>query len=133
MIASLLLCIGVMGLVNAWVFSLRVTQITDDRGIAYNLGRQAVERVKMSGFTNAAEGPSTLYYDGNQVAQGGASTARYSVSTNVVSDAMQSGTAGVAGGVPAPASLRTVTVTVQVISPSQALYATTTYLARAGI
>ena len=133
LIASLLLCIGVMGLVSTWAFSYRVTQLTDDRGIAYNLGRQAIERAKMTGFTNTSEGSATLYYDGDQTLQGSSATARFSVTTNVVSDSMQSGSSGVSGGVPASTALRTVTITVQTVSPVQTLYTTTTYLARAGV
>src|SRR4051794_25092389 len=68
LVASLLLCIGLMGLVNTWAFSFRVTQNTDDRGTAYVLARQAMERVKMAGFNGAAEGTATTYYNANQEA-----------------------------------------------------------------
>lgn len=133
MVASLLLTIGIMALVNMWVFSMRLTIQTDDKAIAYNLGRQAMERVKMAGFTNAAEGTSTTYYNGNQVQQAGAGTARFSVTTSVVSDSVKSGTAGQAGAVPADAALRTVTITVRLVNGGTTQYTTSTYLVRAGI
>lgn len=132
LVASLLLCIGLMGLVNTWAFSFRVTQNTDDRGVAYVLARQAMERVKMSGFTNTAEGTSTAYYTAGQ-ATTTVGSAYFTVTTSVVSDQVQSGTAGVAGATPGPEALRTVTVTVQLSASGQKLFTTSTYLVRAGI
>jgi Tfp pilus assembly protein PilV len=132
LVASLLLCIGLMGLVNTWAFSFRVTQNTDNRGTAYVLARQALERVKMSGFNGTAEGTTTAYYNGNQETAA-AAAAYFTVTTSVVSDSVQSGTAGVAGAVPAPEALRTATVTVKLSSSGLALFTTSTYLVRAGI
>ena len=132
LVATLLLCIGLMGLVNTWAFSFRVTQNTDDRGTAYVLARQAMERVKMSGFSGTAEGTTTAYYTGSQ-ATTTAGSAYYTVTTSVVSDSVQSGTAGAAGAVPAQAALRTVTVTVTLSSSARTLFTTSTYLVRAGI
>jgi Tfp pilus assembly protein PilV len=132
LVASLLLCIGLMGLVNTWAFSFRVTQNTDDRGTAYIVARQALERVKMSGFSSTAEGTATTYYTANQATTTSGS-AYFTVTTSVVSDLVQSGTAGVAGAVPAPEALRTVTVTVQKSSTGAKLFSTSTYLVRAGI
>lgn len=134
LVASLLLCIGLMGLVNTWAFSFRVTQNTDDRGVAYILARQAMERVKMSGFANTAEGTTTAYYTASQATTtSGSSTAYFSVVTSVVSDQMQSGTSGIAGGVPSQQALRTVTVTVNRVPSGQKVFSTSTYLVRAGI
>lgn len=134
LVASLLLSIGLMGLVNTWLFSFRVTQNTDDKGIAYNLARQTIEHVKMTGFSSTGEGAATSYFDGNQVATTSSSSAvRYKVTTSVVSDIIQSGTAGVSGAVPGQEALRTVTVMVQTVSPAQTLFTTKTYLVRAGI
>lgn len=132
MIAGMLLSIGLMAVVGLWEFSFRVTANTDDMGVAYNLGRQAMESVKVSGFTSAAEGSTTAYYDGTQ-ATVSASSARYSVTTNIVSDTVSSGTAGVAGAVPSDTALRTVTITVTLYSTSQTLYQTNTYLAKGGV
>lgn len=133
LIAGLLLSISMMAMVQMWAFAYRVTANTDDKGIAYNLGRQAMETVKMSGFDNAAEGTATAYYNGLQVAQGSSSTARYSVTTSVVSSAVSSGTAGLSGAVPSTTALRTVSITVSLVSGGTALYQTSTYLVKAGI
>ena len=134
MVASLLLVIGIMGLVNTWAFSFRVTRNTDDKGIAYSIARQLVERIKMSGFTSTAEGTTTAYYTPNQAATSSTSTTAYfKVTTSVVSDMIQTGTAGVVGAVPKPEALRTVTVTVQTLSPLTTVHTTRTYLVRAGI
>ena len=134
LVASLLLCIGIMGVVNTWAFSFRVTQNTDDKGIAYSLARQAVERIKMTGFYNTAEGSSVSYYNLNQASVSSSSTSAYfKVTTSVVSDSVQSGTAGVSGAVPANEALRQVTVTVQNNSTGSTVFSTKAYLVRAGI
>jgi len=123
-----------MGVVNTWAFSFRVTQNTDDKGIAYSLARQAVERIKMTGFTNTAEGTTVSYYNLNQAAaSSGTTQAYFKVTTSVVSDLIQSGTAGVSGAVPTNEALRMVTVTVQNASTSTTLFSTKAYLVRAGI
>ncbi len=133
LIGSLLLCIGLMALVNTWYFSFRVTVNTDDYAIAYNVGRFAIERIKASGFSGPAEGTSTTYYDGNENVVSQQSAARFTVTTRVVSDLVKSGAWGQSGAVPADNALRTVTVTVAPASGGPALYTTSTYLARAGI
>ncbi len=134
LIAALLLAIGLMGLINAWVFSFNITTASDDLGVAYNLGRYAMEQVKMNGFYAQPEGTVTTYYDGtqNQVAQTSASN-RYTVTVSVVSDAVKSGTAGQAGAVPADNALRTVNITVKLSGTNTVLFQTGTYLVRAGI
>jgi Tfp pilus assembly protein PilV len=116
LVAGVLLCIGLMALVQAWSFSFRVTAITDDNVIAYNLGRQAMEQAKMDGFNNAVS--SVYYYDGNQGNKSAtlSSVHRFSVTTTV------SGT-----------TLKQVDVTVTLVGTGQALYQTHTYLVRAGI
>lgn len=133
LVAGLLLSIGVMAIVNVWRFSFVVTTRNDEMSVAYILGRRAMENVKIAGFSSAAEGSTTLYYDGlqNQVASS-SSSARYAVTTSVVSDIVKSGTSGVAGAVPANTALRTVTIVVSRVGGGE-LYRTTTYLARAGI
>jgi len=134
LIAALLLAIGLMGLINAWVFSFNITTASDDLGVAYNLGRYAMEQVKMNGFYAQPEGTVTTYYDGteNQVAQTSASN-RYTVTVSVVSDAVKSGTAGQAGAVQADNALRTVNITVKLSATNTVLFQTNTYLVRAGI
>ncbi|MCL5283866.1 MAG: prepilin-type N-terminal cleavage/methylation domain-containing protein [Armatimonadetes bacterium] len=134
MVAAVVMTIGLMGLINLWIFSFQVTTNTDYTGISYNLGRQAVERTKMLGFANAPEGTSTTYYDGDQNQVGsGSGSAVYKVTTSIVSDSVQSGSPGQPGAVPSDTALRTVTVTVTVISTGKVVYQTNTYLARGGI
>lgn len=134
MVAAVIMIIGLMGLINLWIFSYQVTTNTDYAGIAYNLGRQTIERTKMLGFANAPEGTFTTYYDGdqNQVSQTSGS-AVYQVTTSIVSDATQSGSPGQIGAVPASSALRTVTVTVSLVSSGKVVYQTNTYLADDGI
>jgi Tfp pilus assembly protein PilV len=133
LVAGLILSIGMMGMVNVWSYSFFVTGNSDDSAIAYNLGRQSIERAKQSGFTSAAEGTATTYYSGNQVVQSSAGASRYTVTTRIVSDVMKSGTSGASGGVPADTALRTVSVTVTLTTGGTTLYTTQTYLCRAGI
>lgn len=134
LVAALLLSIGLMGLLNTWVFSYNVTTNTDNSAIAYSLGRFALERVKMTGFYATAEGSTDAYYSGNEVSvASNASNVRFRVTTSVTSDQVASGTAGVAGAVPADNALRTVTITVRLQPAGTVLYQTNTYLARAGV
>lgn len=134
MVAGLLLSIGMMAMVSTWTFSFRVTTNTDNSVIAYNLGRQAIEVLKRNVFPLPQEGTTTAYYDGNQTSVSSTSPSRvFSVTTAVVSDSMKSGSAGVAGGVPADYSLRHVTVDVILLQTGTTLYHTETNLTRAGI
>ena len=134
LVSALLMSIGLMGLLNTWLFSYNITTNTDDSAISYSLGRYALERVKMIGFQSATEGTSNLYYSGNEASvSAGSSTCRYTVNTSVTSDMVQSGTIGVAGAVPKDNAIRTVVITVKMYSTNAVLYRTTTYLARAGV
>lgn len=134
LMSALLMAIGLMGLLNTWLFSFRITTNTDDSAIAYSLGRYALERVKMWGFQTANEGSSNLYYSGNEASvSAGSSSCRYTVNTSVTSDLVQSGTIGVAGAVPKDNAIRTVVITVKMSSTNAVLYRTTSYMARAGV
>jgi Tfp pilus assembly protein PilV len=133
LVAGLLLSIGLMAIVQTWTYSFFVTASSDDSAVAYTLGRQAVERAKTSGFTNAAEGTTTTYYTGNQSSMPGGTSSRYTVRTTIASDVMTSGTSGQTGGVAASYALRNVTVTVSLTSGGTVLYQTSTYLCRGGI
>jgi Tfp pilus assembly protein PilV len=134
LVAALLMSIGLMGMVQMWAFSYTMTSRTDDLSIAYNLGRQEMERVKMSGFTGAAEGTVDKYYDVNQVYLGSTpGTSRFHCSVSVVSSAVKSGSIGTAGAVPDDAALRTVTVTVRRTGSAGSLYTSSTYLVKGGV
>ena len=132
LVAGLLLSIGLMAIVQTWTYSFFVTASSDDSAIAYNLGRQAIERTKTSGFDAAPEGTSNVYYNGNQT-QTSSSNSRYTVRTTIVSDIVKSGTAGQAGAVPDAYALRSVSIRVSLTSGGSVLYQTSTYLCRAGI
>ncbi len=134
MVASLLVAIGLGGLVHMWAFSFQVTVNNEDIGMAYNLGNQRMEAVKIAGFANAPEGTTSTYYDGNEMpVAAGATAALYRLDVNIVSSAVTSGTAGMSGAVPADTALRTVTITGTVIPSGKTLYRTYTYLAKGGV
>lgn len=124
--AALILVVGLMGLVSAWAFSYQVTINVDNTGVGYNIGRQTVEQVKYQGFDSAPEGTTTTYYDANMNRVGSSAQSRFTVVTQITSDILS-------GGVPAPGSLRLVSVTVTLTGTGAVLYTTTTYLVRAGI
>jgi Tfp pilus assembly protein PilV len=132
LVAGLLLSIGLMAIVQTWTYSFFVTASSDDSTVAYNLGRQAIERTKTSGFDAAPEGVVNVYYNGNQT-QTSSSISRYTVRTTIVSDIVKSGTAGATGAVPDPYALRSVTTRVTLTTGGSVLYQTSTYLCRAGI
>ena len=133
LVSALLMSIGVMGLVGTWAFSYRVTENTDNVGMAYNVGRMVLEQYKLMGFS-APEGPANFYFDGN--AQGCSSTStscRFWVTVQITSDLVQSGTAGVTGAVPNQYALRTLTLDVKRKSTGASLWQTQTRLVKAGI
>lgn len=132
LIASMILVVGLMGLTGLWAYAETLTVDTDEIAIAYNLGRQALEQVKVAGFTQAPEGTTVAYYNANQGAAT-SGTARYTVATGVVSSAVASGTAGSSGATPSQSALRTVTVSVRRGNAGRLLYATNTYLVGHGI
>ncbi len=133
LVAGLLLSMGLAACVKLWMFSYLVTTDTDKVGISYNLGRQALEQVRASGFTGASEGATIAYYSGAPALVGSSTGAAYKVTTTIVSTAVSSGTAGSTGAVPSSSALRTVNVSVQDVSNTTTLYSTHTYLTRGGI
>ena len=133
LVSALLMSIGVMGLVGTWAFSYRVTENTDNVGMAYNMGRMVLEQIKLQGFS-APEGTLTYNYTGNGVACAANNpNRRFLVTSLVTSDMVTSGTAGQTGAVPDNRALRTVNVTVQLISTGANIWTTQTRLVRAGI
>ena len=128
MIASLIVSVCLATIVSTWYFSFRLSVNTDAQGVGSSIGRKAMEEVKETGFQDTAEGTTTYYYDkqgaGKSAVQ--SSSHAYSVTTVVSTDTMN-------GSVPAPAALRTVTVTVVVLNSGQTVFQKTSYLARAGI
>src|ERR1041385_5135914 len=88
LIGRALFALSLTATVKLWTFGVFVTRDVEGYGIAYSLGRQALERVKQSGFDKTAEGSSTLYYDPWQGNESSSllSNSRYQVTTSVVSD-----------------------------------------------
>lgn len=126
LIAGLILAVGIMGVVNLWAVSFRLTLNTTDIGIAYNLGRQAVERTKQSGFRGAHEGTIVTYYTATGEIAPSRDQSRYVVTITVQSDPVENGS-------PGPNSVRIVRATVTLRVTGDLLYATATYLVRGGI
>lgn len=133
LVSALLMSIGVMGLVGTWAFSYRVTENTDNVGMAYNVGRMVLEQIKLQGFS-APEGTQTYHYTGNGVATTSTSpTRRFTVTSVITSDMVTAGTAGQSGATPSPYALRTVQINVVLPSTGATVWTTQTRLVRAGI
>ena len=142
LIASLILGLMLSSLVRFWYFSFTMTSNADSQGLAYSIARRVMERAKETGFTYTPEGTSVLYYDengGNESASsmgtvmpdGTTKRPTFAVTTTVVSDRFTTNAQGVTS--PALNSLRTVTVTVTLVTSGKVLYQTSTYLARGGV
>ena len=135
LVTSLIVTISVASVVSMWYFAYNMDRLTDDQGVAYNLGRSAIEQVHETGFYDTAEAPAAspvvYYYDHNEVNQTlTPSKAQFKVTVSVVSDKTNGATSGQTW---ADDALRTVTVTVTRLSDGRQLYQTVTYLARDGI
>ncbi|HSV72675.1 MAG TPA: prepilin-type N-terminal cleavage/methylation domain-containing protein [Chthonomonadales bacterium] len=126
LVAGLILSIGILAISRLWIVSHELTIGTDDTGIAYNLGRMAMEHTKLAGFHSAPEGSATAHFDANQNPTTQAQ-ARFAVTTTIATSPPVSGSG------PDPSAIRTVTVSVRRIATNQVLYRTDTFLVRAGI
>jgi len=126
LVAGVILSIGILAISRLWIVTHGLTISTDDKGIAYNLGRLAIEQTKLAGFESAPEGSATVYYDANQNATT-ESQARFAVTRTITTSP------AISGAAPDPSAIRTVTVTVTHLATNQVLYQTDTYLVRAGI
>ncbi len=116
-----------------------VTSSISTRGVdntqAFNLQRQTLEQVIETGFTNTPEAtvnsPTTHYYGLNSTNMDSTpSSARYRVTTSVVSSATISGSNPVQ---PAVTATRLVTVTVYLLPAGSQLCSANTYLIRGGV
>ncbi len=133
--ASLVIAVCVSALVGLWSLSFAMTGDIYDQDIACTLARNTLETIRENGFYYTAEAPASTpvvhYYDGNQNnLDSKPSSARYKVTTTVVSDRTISGSNPVQ---PAEDALRTVTITVTPATSGKILYQTNTYLVRAGL
>jgi len=134
LVASIVASVAVLGMVRLWSFSFNTTRSSDQQGVGYNVGRLALERIKMSGFDYTAEGTIVRYYDkeGKGEAKVVSGTSAYKLTVTVVTDLLghHSETSETR---PAPDSLRDVTVTVERLEDSRNVFTGKTNLARAGL
>lgn len=131
--AICVLCLSIM--IQLWSFSTLFTMQTTDNAVACDLARQTIETLKETGFTQTPEAPASAplihYFDvGTNNMDSNPNSARYKVTTTVVSDAT---VAGSSPTTPTNTALRTVTVTVTLVNGGKVLTTLTTYFARYGI
>ena len=91
LVAAGIVGINLAAMTSLWHFSYHMTGLIDDKGIACNLARQTMESIKQTGFTYTAEAPTAspvLHYFGThqENLDAAASTARYRVSSTIISD-----------------------------------------------
>ena len=65
LVAGLILITCVVALIQFMYVNFSLTGQAQDLSTAYSMARTAVESVRQQGFSNAAEGSTTVYYDGN--------------------------------------------------------------------
>lgn len=134
LVASIVASVAVLGMVRLWSFSFNTTRSSDQQGVGYNVGRLALERIKMTGFDYTLEGTVVRYYD--KEGKGESSVAKgssaYKLTMKVETDllAYHSQTGEVR---PAPDALRDVTVTVERLEDSRNVFVGKTNLARSGL
>lgn len=134
LVASMVASVALLGMVRLWSFSFNMTRATDQQGVGYNVGRLAIERVKLTGFTHTAEGTVTRFY--NKEGKGESSTQLSSsvyrmtllVKTDKMGQHSQTGQAH-----PAPNALRDVLVTVDRLEDNRRVFVGRTNLTRSGL
>lgn len=133
LVALVILAVSLASMATMWYVSYHMSAGTDTQGIAYAVGRHALEEVKQTGFRYAPEGTTTLYYDisGANESTVGTSACVYRVTTTITSDRFDTSSTGIQ--VPADDALRTVVVTVTYLPTNQTAYQTGTLLVRSGI
>ncbi len=125
LVATLIVSVSLMALVTLWRFGFDLTSKTDDVGVACNVARHEMERVKLQGFDNAQDGTTTTYYTAQGAAQTGPGASnRFQATTTVTTY----------GAYPSYDATRTVTITVVSLLPTPVtLYHTGTELTKSGI
>jgi hypothetical protein len=134
LVAALIIGMALAAMARLWSFSYNVTLRTDDSGVAYNLARQAIERIKLSGFVFAPEGTTTRYYgpDGLGESSTAQSNSRYTVSIVVTTDRwMTNASTGIT--TPAPTAKRDVAVTVRLRGTNEVIHTEGCSLVRSGV
>ena len=134
LVASMVAAVALLGMVRLWSFSFNTTRASDQQGVGYNVGRQALERIKMTGFDFTAEGAVVRYYNAAGTAETstrGANSA-FRLTADVKTDKL--GYHSETGQVrPAPDALREVLVTVQRVEDNRVVFVGRTNLARSGL
>jgi uncharacterized protein (TIGR02598 family) len=134
LVASMVAAVALLGMVRLWSFSFNTTRATDQQGVGYNVGRLALERMKMTGFDYTAEGTVVRYYDAKGTGESGTQqqTSAFRLTATVQSDKLayhsQTGETR-----PAPDALREVLVTVHRLEDSRLVFSGRTNLARSGL
>lgn len=127
LVASLIVSVSLMALVTLWRFGFDLTAKTDNLGVAYNIARHEMERVKLQGFDNAQDGATTTYYTAQGAAvmtAGAGTTYRFQATTTVTTY----------GAYSSYDATRSVTITVVSLLPTPVtLYHTGTELTKSGI
>lgn len=129
MVAGALLATSVVGLVSFVYVNFQMTNNSTNMTTASAAARSEIERIRLAGFANAAEGSSTDYYDSTGSYPGSATqtaSSVYAVQTTVTSDLLN-------GTSPATGALRTVCVSVSLVSSGSVVYQTYTALASGGV
>ncbi len=129
LVAGVILATSVLGLIRFIYVDYNLTSKSGYMGAAYTCGRSAIEEAHLVGFMGATEGNTYEYYDSlgsYPPLATQASGSVYKVTTNVSTDQISL-------GVPQPHALRTVSVTVALISTGQTIYQTYSALASGGV
>jgi prepilin-type N-terminal cleavage/methylation domain-containing protein len=134
LVASLVAAVALLGMVRLWSFSFNTTRASDQQGVGYNLGRQALERIKLTGFDFTTEGSVVRYYNGlgkdESSVQKRDSIYRMDVGIQTDKLAYHSETGEVR---PAWNGLREVLVQVRRLQDSRIVFSGRTNLARSGL
>jgi prepilin-type N-terminal cleavage/methylation domain-containing protein len=134
LVASMVAAVALLGMVRLWSFSFNATRASDQQGVGYNLGRQALERIKLTGFDYTTEGSVVRYYNGQGKDESSVQKrdSIYRMNVTIATDklAYHSETGETR---PAWNGLREVLVQVQRIGDNRTVFSGRTNLARSGL
>ena len=131
LVATLILMVGIVGLMTAVASVFQMTRSVDRTGMATEILRKSIETTRSLGFNNATEGATTAYYDVNGVLLFTRNGAAYEVVTTVTSDEFQISQGGAT--VPGDYALRRVVVAVSKYGENTPITTSGTYLVRGGL
>ena len=125
LVATLIMALSIMAMISLWNFTFNLTVKADNVGVAYAVGRHAMERVKLAGFEFADEGATTLYYDRLGGSESAARSAQHRMK------AVTSINSGL--GYPSYNASRAVVITITQLNTGEMLYKTGATLTKKGI